>query len=176
MKLRGRSLLPLLALICAPLATAANTVDIDAAVGFTGTYQPGRWTPLSVTVTNHGGDLSGELEVQVTGGDELRDRPFVTVHRRTLELHRDSRKTLQFTVYLEGLSHPLVIRVRSGDRELARAAVNLRTRISAARLLLVLSRDADLDYLNDGAANGLRVLYPHPELLPVHWRGYDAVA
>jgi hypothetical protein len=176
MKLRGRSLLPLLALLCAPPATAANTVDIDAAVGFTDTYQPGRWTPLSVTVTNHGGDLSGELEVQVTGGDELRNRPFVTVHRRKLELHRDSRKTLHFTVFLEGLSHPLVIRVRSGERELARAEVHLRTRFAAERLLLVLSRDADLDYLNDGAANGLRVLYPHPELLPVHWRGYDAVA
>jgi hypothetical protein len=66
--------------------------------------------------------------------------------------------------------------VRSGGRELARAEVDLRSRFVAERLLLVLSRDADLDYLNDGAANGLRVLYPHPELLPVHWRGYDSVA
>jgi hypothetical protein len=176
MKLRGRSLLPLLALLCAPPVAAANTVDIDTAVGFTDTYQPGRWTPLSVTVTNHGGDLSGELEVQVTGGDELRNRLFETFHRRKLELHRNSRKTLQFTVFLEGLSHPPVIRVRSGGRELARAEVDLRTRAVAERLLLVLSRDADLDYLNDDTANGLRVLYPHPELLPVHWRGYDAVA
>ena len=169
--------LPLLVLLGAlPPAMAANAVDIDAAVGFTDTYQPGRWTPLSVTVTNHGGDVNGELEVQVTGGDELRNRLFATFHRRKLELHRDSRKTLQFTVFLQGLSHPLVIRVRSGGRELARAEVDLRTRVAAERLLLVLSRDADLDYLNDSAANGLRVLYPHPELLPVHWRGYDAVA
>ncbi|HSE00638.1 MAG TPA: hypothetical protein VLB72_07895 [Burkholderiales bacterium] len=176
MKLRGRSLLPLLALLCAPPAIHAGAVDIAAAVGFTDTYQPGRWTPLSVTVTNHGGDLSGELEVQVSGGDELYNRLFETIHRRKLELHRDSRKTLQFTVFLQGLSHPPVIRVRSGERELARAEVDLRTRFAAERLLLVLSRDADLDYLNDGTANGLRVLYPHPELLPVHWRGYDAVA
>ncbi|HEX9844499.1 MAG TPA: hypothetical protein VGC20_17195, partial [bacterium] len=101
---------------------------------------------------------------------------FVTVHRRKLELHRDSRKSLQFTVLPQGLSHPLVIRVHSGGRELARSEIDLRTRFAAERLVLVLSRDADLDYLNDGAANGLRVLYPHPELLPVHWRGYDAVA
>jgi len=165
----------LLALPGAP-ATAAGTVDIAAVVGFTDTYQPGRWTPLTVTVTNHGDDLRGELEVQVTGGDELRSRQFVTFHRRKLELHRDSRKTLQFTVFLQGLSHPLVIRVRSGGRELARAEVDLRTRFVAERLLLVLSRDADLDYLNDGGTHGLRVLYPHPELLPAHWRGYDAVA
>jgi hypothetical protein len=167
----------LLALPCVPPPTmAASTVDIAAVVGFTDTYQPGRWTPLNVTVTNHGGDVAGELEVQVTGGDELRNRLFLTFNRRKLELHRDSRKTLQFTVFLQGLSHPLVIRVRSGERVLARAEIDLRTRVAAERLVLVLSRDADLDYLNDGAANGLRVLYPHPELLPVHWRGYDAVA
>lgn len=159
-----------------PAAIAAGVVNIDAVVGFTDTFHSGRWTPLSVTVTNHGGDLSGELEVQVTGGDELRGGLFVTSHRRALELHRDSRKILQFTVFPQALSHPLVIRVRSGGRELARAEVDLRTRFAAERLLLVLSRDADLDYLNDGVADGLRVLYPHPELLPMHWRGYDAVA
>jgi hypothetical protein len=169
-------LLLLVSLCALPPAMAADAVDIDAVVGFTDTFQPGRWTPLSVTVTNHGGVLRGELEVQVTSGDELRGGLFVVSHRHQLELHRDSRKTLPFTVYLQGLSHPLVIRVRSGGRELARAEVDLRTRFAAQRLLLVLSRDAGLDYLNEGAANGLRVLYPHPELLPVHWRGYDAVA
>jgi hypothetical protein len=83
---------------------------------------------------------------------------------------------MQFTVFPQGLSHPLVIRVHSDGRELARAQVDLRTRFAVERLLVVLSRDADLDYLNKGGANGLRVLYPHPELLPMHWRGYDAVA
>ena len=175
---RLADVLLLLALLCAlPRAMAANAVDIAAMVGFTDTFHPGRWAPLSVTVTNHGGDLSGELEVQVTGGDELRSGLFVTSHRRKVELHRDSRKTLPFTVFLQGLSHPLVIRVHSGGRELARSEVDLRTRLVAdERLLLVLSRDANLDYLNDRADHGLRVLYPHPELLPVHWRGYDAVA
>jgi hypothetical protein len=180
MQLRLQSLTDLvllLALLCAlPRAMAADAIEIVAAVGFTDTFQAARWTPLSVTVTNHGGDLSGELEVQVTGGDELRGGLFVTSHRRELELHRDSRKTLHFTVFPRTLSHPLVIRVHSGGRELARSEVDLRTRFTEERLLLVLSRDANLDYLSDGAADGLRVLYPHPELLPVHWRGYDAVA
>ena len=174
---RLAGVLLLLALLCAlPRAMAAGAVDIAAVVGFTDTFRPGHWTPLTVTVTNRGGDLSGELEVQVTGGDELRGRPLVTSHRRDLELHRDSRKSLQFTVLPQGLSHPLVIRVHSGGRELARSDVDLRTRFASERLLLVLSRNADLDFLNDSSVDGLRVLYPHPELLPVHWRGYDAVA
>ncbi len=172
----AEALLPLALLCVPPLATAASAVDISAVVGFTDTFRPGRWTPLLVTVTNRGDDLSGELEVQVSGGDELRGRQFVTTHRRKLELDRDTRKSLQFTVFPEGLSHPLVVRVHSDGRELARSEIDLRARFVAERLVLVLSRDADLDYLNDSAAGGLRVLYPHPELLPAHWRGYDAVA
>jgi len=167
----------LLALLCAlPASRAADAVDIAAVVGFADTFQPGRWTPLSVTVTNRGEDLSGELEVQVTGGDELRGRSFVTTYRRRLELQRDSRKTLQFTVLPHGLSRPLAIRVRAGGRELALTEIDLRARFVPERLILALSRNANLDYLNAGAADGLRVLYPHPEQLPSHWRGYDAVA
>jgi hypothetical protein len=172
----AEALLPF-ALLCAPLpATAASAVEISAVVGFTDTFRPGRWTPLAVTVTNRGSDLNGELEVQVSGGDELRGRRYVTTHRRKLELDRDTRKSLQFTVFPEGLSHPLVVRVRSEGRELARSEIDLRSRFVAERLILVLSRDANLDYLNGSATGGLRVLYPHPELLPAHWQGYDAVA
>jgi len=174
---RLADVLRLLALLFSLSPTlAAGAVDITAVMGFTDTFRPGHWTPLSVTVTNQGGDLSGELEVLVTGGDELRGRLFVTTYRRKLELHQDSRKSVQFTVFPQGLSHPVVIRVRSAGQELARSEIDLRSRFTLGRLLLVLSRDADLDYLNDGAAEGLRVLYPHPELLPAHWRGYDAVA
>lgn len=167
----------LLGLLCAlSPAMAAAPVEITAVVGFADTFQPGRWTPLHVSVTNRGGDLTGELEVQVTGGDELLGRRFVTAYRRKLELQRNSRKSLQFTILPQGLSRPLVIRALSNGLEQARVEIDLRTRSIAERLLLVLSRDADLDYLNEGTAQGLRVLYPHPELLPAHWRGYDAVA
>ncbi|RPI47050.1 MAG: hypothetical protein EHM59_05655, partial [Betaproteobacteria bacterium] len=169
-------LLALAGTLAPALALAASTVDIAATVGFTDTFRPGHWTPLTVTVTNHGGDFIGELEVQVSGDDALRGRMLVASHRRTLELHRNSRKSMQFIVHPHGLSHSLVIRVRSGKQELARTEVDLHTRFAAQRLLLVLSRGADLDYLNDGSVEGLRVLYPHPELLPAHWRGYDAVA
>ena len=175
----ARVLLPLLLVLgcAASPATAANAVDIAATLGFTDNFRPGRWTPLIVTVTNQGRDLSGELEVQIRGGGELREKSFVTSHRRTLELQRAARKTVQFTVFPQSLSDPIVIRVHSGGREIARSELDLRSRYTAdERLVLVLSRDANLDYLNDRSDNGVRVLYPHPELMPTHWRGYDAVA
>jgi hypothetical protein len=127
-------------------------------------------------VGNRGSDVNGILEVQVTADDVTRGRRLVTYHRRHLDLHRDSRKSLQFTVFPQALSHPLVIRVHADGRELARTEIDLRARFAPQRLMLVLARNADLDYLNDGSIDGLRVLYPHPELLPAHWRGYEAVA
>jgi hypothetical protein len=154
----------------------ADPIEISAVVGFADTFQPGRWTPLHVSVRNRGSDLNGELEVQVTGGDELRGRRFVTAHRRKLQLQRNSTKSLQFTILPQGLSRPLVIRVLASGLEQARKEIDLRTLSIAERLVLVLSRDADLDYLNEGTAQGMRILYPHPEMLPAHWRGYDAVA
>ena len=170
-------MLVLLALLCAvPAAPAAAALDITAVVGFADTFRPGHWTPLGVTVTNRGASLLGELEVSVTGGDALHGRQFLTSHRRTLELHRETRKTFQFVVRPQGLSPPLVIRVRADGQELARAEVDLRARFIAERLLVVLSRDANLDYLNESSGASLKVVYPHPELLPAHWRGYDSVA
>jgi hypothetical protein len=172
---RPAGVLLLLAFLFAPPA-AAGAVDITAVVGFADTFRPGHWTPVHVTVANRGASFFGELEVAVTGGDALRGRQFLTSHRRALELHRDTRKTFQFVVRPEGLSRPLAIRVRADGRELARAEVDLRARFIAERLLLVLSRDANLDYLNESSGASLKVVYPHPELLPAHWRGYDAVA
>ena len=173
---RASPVIVLLGLLLLLSPVRADPIEISAVVGFADTFQPGRWTPLHVSVRNRSSDLNGELEVQVTGGDELRGRRFVTAHRRTLQLQRNSAKSLQFTILPQGLSRPLVIRVVSNGLEQARKEIDLRTLSIAERLVLVLSPDVDLDYLNEGTAHGMRVLHPHPELLPAHWRGYDAVA
>lgn len=157
-------------------AHSAGKLNIQATVGFSNTFKLGRWAPLTVTVENRGDDLVGELEVRTTHGDELQGNLSTTSHRRSLELARDSRKKIRFTVFLEGFSRPVVVRVTSGGQVLARQSIELRHRFSEGLLVLVLSRDADLDYLNASDGKGVRVLYPHPELLPDHWRGYDGVS
>jgi hypothetical protein len=154
---------------------ADGLVDIQTVVGFSDTFRLGRWTPLTVVVANRGNDLVGQLEVQVTGGDQLQGSVSTTSHRRSLELPRDARKRFRFTVFPESFSRPLLVRVSAGGREVARRVIDLRHRLTRAQLVLVLSRDADLDYLNQPTGETLRVLYPHPELLPDRWQGYDGV-
>jgi hypothetical protein len=151
---------------------ADGLVDIQTVVGFSDTFRLGRWTPLTVVVANRGNDLVGQLEVQVTGGDQLQGSVSTTSHRRSLELPRDARKRFRFTVFPESFSRPLLVRVSAGGREVARRVIDLRHRLTRAQLVLVLSRDADLDYLNQPTGETLRVLYPHPELLPDRWQGY----
>ena len=157
----------------APTSSPASPVGIQAVLGFSETIRLGRWTPVTVILSNRGSDLAGDLEIQAPGGDELEGDLFTTTYRRSLELPAGSRKRFRFTVLMESFSRPLVIRVTSGARELTRRTIDLRRNFTAARLILVLSRDADLDYLNDGES--LRVLYPRPELLPDRWQGYGGV-
>ena len=155
---------------------AGAAVDIQAALGFSGAYRLGAWAPLTVTLENRRASVSGHLEVRVPDGDELGGRAFVNIHRQSVDLPGDSRKRFYFSIYLKSFSQPLEIKLFSGDSEIVHKSVDLRTGVTNARIVLVLGRDADLDYLNDDRGRRLRVLYPRVERLPEHWAGYDGVA
>lgn len=161
---------------CLEAAESTSQVNIQATLGFADTFRLGYWAPLAVTVSNRGNHLLGELQVRLTYGDVLKEEVFTKTHRRSLDIAGNSRKRLRFTVFVEAFTVPLEIRIVSGGRELARHSIDLRRKFTEARLVLVLSRDANLDYLNDSSGKHLRVLYPHPQLLPDHWQGYDGVA
>ena len=173
------SLLLLLMALSAQAQSASTRigVNIQAVLGFSETFRLGHWTPLTVTLTNHGKNLVAQLNVEVVGGDEFQGGLFTTYYRRDVQLPQNARKRFHFTVFLDNPSRPLTIRINSAGTELAQQTTDLRQRFTDAQLILVLSRDADLDYLNtSGSTHSLRVLYPHPELLPERWQGYDGIA
>ena len=159
-----------------PELAAGTAVQIHAVLGFSGVHRLGTWAPLTVTLENRRAPVSGHLEVQVPDGDELGGRAFLNIHRRAVDLPGASRKRFHFTVYLKSFSEPLEIRLLAGGRELAATTMDLRSGVTNARMILVLGRDADLDYLNDPRGRRLRVLYPRVERLPEHWAGYDGAA
>lgn len=169
----------LIAGLCPTEAAAQkNTdgLDIQFALGFSDTVRLGRWAPLTVTIENSGRTLNGALEIEVTSGDELEGTLFTNTYRHDLELARDSRKRFHFTLFIDNFAQPVQINIISADGEpLARKSIDLRHRFTEARLVLVISRNADLDYLNETASGRMRITYPHPELLPRQWQGYDGV-
>lgn len=170
-----------LVIVMASFSLAARAaVDIQATLGFSNTFTPGKWTPLTVTLHNQGENLSGYVEVRTRDGEDFRGNLSDNTYQRRIDLTRDSRKRLRFTVRPTNVANPLIIRVIANGKEIASKRIDLRKHFTNARLLLVISRHANLDYLNDGHAESdgasMRVLYPHPELLPEHWQGYDAVS
>lgn len=74
-----------------------NGITLDVRVGFDGYAESGNWVPVTVTVSNNGEDLTGELRIEaspLTGGR--------THYVRPIELPRGSRK--QVTLYVADLS------------------------------------------------------------------------
>ena len=159
-----------------PELGAGASIDIRASLGFSGVFRLGTWAPLTVTLENRRSGLRGHLEVRVPDGDELGGNAFANIHRRPVDLPGGSRKRFHFTVYLKSFSRPIEVRVVAGGRERARERIDLRNGVTNARIVLVLGRDADLDYLNDETGRRLRVLYPRVERLPERWFGYEGVA
>ena len=159
-----------------PKPVGADEVNLQTVIGFSNRFRLGRWAPVTVIVENHGPDLVGQLEVTTTGGAAFFGGTYSTTHRRNLVLADGSRKRFRFTVLLESFSHPLAVRVLANGQVVASQALELRHRFTERSLVLALSRDADLDYLNSAKDGGLRVVYPHPELLPDRMQAYDGVS
>jgi hypothetical protein len=72
-------------------------LEIEVRAGFDGYVQPGTWTPITVTASNDGPDVTGELRVQV---DPLTGARTNYVY--PIELPRGSRK--QVMLYVADLS------------------------------------------------------------------------
>lgn len=168
-----------ISLSCHGFASAqslSSDISIEAVLGFSETVRLGNWAPLSVTLENKGQLIEGTLNVGVTSGNQLDGTVFTVTHQRSLELSSDARKRFRFTVFIDNFSTPIQIQIISENKVLARQTIDLTDRFTDSRLLVVLSKTADLDYLNAASAHQLRVSYPHPETLPYQWQGYDGVS
>ena len=76
---------------------SGDDLTLDVHVGFDGYLQPGAWTPITVTASNDGPDLTGEVRVVVNSLTGAR-----TIYSRPIELPRTSRKTI--TLYANDIT------------------------------------------------------------------------
>ena len=157
-------------------SSAQSSLKIEASLGFSNTVRLSRWAPLTVTVENTGQLFRGNIDVEISAGDELDGTVFDYTWRRELELTRGARKRFQFTVYIDNFANPVQLRIKSAGEIVAQQQIDLRQRYTESKLVVVLSRNVDLDYLNNSSSDRIRVTYPHPDMLPEQWQGYDGVA
>ncbi len=80
-----------------PVPQPGDDLTLDVHVGFDGYLQSGAWTPITVTASNDGPDLAGEVRVVVDPLTGVR-----TIYSRPIELPRTSRKTI--TLYANDIT------------------------------------------------------------------------
>lgn len=162
---------------------AQHALHVEATIGFGGLFRAGSWTPVSVTVTNLGEDVSGLLSLQIERGERLGTTRFPIVYDRPAEIARGGTKEYSFIVPLDTTVYPVDVTITDGDHVDHGPVVHtdrfhLRGRTVTGRLAIVLTRRPELDFLlplyNTRDERGLDLVYPLPERLPDQWYGYDA--
>ncbi len=157
---------------------AQHALHVEASIGFGGFFRIGSWTPVSVSVTSLGSDVSGLLSLQMERGERLGATRHRVVYERPIEVARGDTKAYSFIVPLETSIHPLTVTVTDRDEVAHTERLDLRGRPVSGRLVLVLTRRPSLDFLlplyNTREERGLELLYSLPEHLPDRWHGYDA--
>ncbi len=91
-----------------PVTARAESISVDAEVGFDGTYLRGSWTPVRVVLRNTGNDLEGSLEVTVKVGQDGK-----IVYSTPVSLPNDSEK--EYTVFARISEAERTISIRLTD-------------------------------------------------------------
>ena len=83
--------------VSAAVAQDDAVLELSVRIGFDGYVQTDAWVPITITASNDGDDVSGDLQINVDpfGGERVR-------FTRPLDLPRGSRK--QVTIYINNLS------------------------------------------------------------------------
>jgi hypothetical protein len=160
-------------------AQQQSVLSIEAAVGFSGVFRAGAWTPVYITAQNLGQDIAGTLLVQVERGNRFGDDRTVVTYRRDLELVSGASKAFAFVLPIQTTVYPVIIQIVDGDEILFEQQVELSGKSAPGRLVAVLARRPNLDFLlplfNSRDERSLDIAYPLVELLPEDWHGYDGI-
>lgn len=176
-----RRFLTVLAIATLPLVpiAAQYELSVDAVIGFGGVFRAGSWTPVHVTVQNLGRDVRGTLTLEVERGDRFGPDRTVTTYAREIELVSGTSKAYGFVLPLDTTVYPLSVRITDGDETAYAEEYDLLGRSVPERLVLVLARRPNLDFLlplyNTRDERALDIVYPLPGYLPEAWQGYEAV-
>ena len=104
----------LLGFVIVPIAAAEETIIIEVAPFFGGSFKAGQWLPLQVTVTNNGPDHDATVRIGGASGASF---------DAAVELPRGARKTFLMYARPDGFARSIKARVLDGEQELAQAEI-----------------------------------------------------
>lgn len=119
-------------------AAAPGAVLIAAGAHFDGNYQPYTWLPVTVTLENAGGNVTGDVVVEVSGGQGQAPARYF----QRLELPTGSRKAVTLYAFLPNGVTNIGARFQSGKDVAEAPPVSLRPLKRNQRLIGVIGDDA----------------------------------
>ena len=161
-------------ILLSPSPVISASVTLEASLGFNGTFSLNRWTPIHVVLENRGRTLKGLLEVIVTSGSEFQGNVHDTTYDREVELPTRSKKMYAFTIHIDSVTHPMIIRLKQGDKTVVVKSLNLRTHHTENKLVLF----SGIENVPDGSSmpeGGVQPITSHARFLPETWYGYEGV-
>ncbi len=171
----GSRLASIALLLLAGFAPAwpAGPLGLDALVGWNGVLPEDRAAPLIVSVENDGGRLDCTVSVDIgEGGAAVAPRSSLVLSEPAV-IPAHSVKRIPFVIPPLAPRRFLTLRVTAGGREAASTRVELPAPVRD-RITVGVSSGMSLDFLGD-LSEGVRVVYPHVENLPVGWAAYGGV-
>lgn len=97
-----------------------DSVVIKAQIGFDGRYKLGNWTPIVVDIENKGGDVQGDIEVEV----RQPDRTSVVVFSAPAVVPSGTRKRFKLYAQINALQRDFVVKLTHKGKVLASAKVD----------------------------------------------------
>src|SRR4051794_2182067 len=127
--------LPVLLLLL-PARAAAQTAPItwNVVAGFNGTFKSGAWVPITITVTNNGNDVRGQLEWRWASGS--------TQFVQTIDLPRGANKRVVLPVVADAsFIGDGTLRLTDGNQVIASQKVSYR-QVDVSSLVVGVLSDA----------------------------------
>jgi hypothetical protein len=161
-------------ILFSPTQAISASVSLEASLGFNGTFSLNKWTPIHVVLENRGRTLKGLLEVIVTSGSEFQGNVHDTTYDREVELPTRSKKMYAFTIHVDSVTHPLIIRLKQDDKTIVAKSLNLRNHHTEDKLVLF----SGIENVPDASSmpeRGVQPIISHDRFLPEIWYGYEGV-
>lgn len=159
-----------------PVAVFAkpSAITINHTIGFNGVFTLNTWTPITLSISNSGGQFKGELEIQTKSGNEYQKNINIHRYRQSLDIGAGSQKVVSATILISSYAHALVIKLFKKGAIIETKFINLRPFYIEKKLFLILANKLPNDIIKNPDLN-LETRLCHARYLPGSWYGYDSV-
>lgn len=151
----------------APMPQGQPKINMSISAGYNGYSRPDQWTPIRVTISNDGDNMTGDVRLR-TGGNGLAE----TIYKTPIDLPHGARKQIFLYVSLDGYGQSVQVElIDDEERVVDRQNASLRTVSRGDILYAVVTESAygavDLAIETPGTGDGYQINWQLDHIPPL---------